>query len=107
MMLILFLNTVPYVCVFFLIETPFFYYKNKDVVNLFKCLVDICKINFPKKDIPKKIQEIRNALKYHVTQSDKNIIKDNNQKNNKVLSIISFKKSGNVQSELDNNILER
>ena len=69
LMLILILNTIPYVYVFFLIETPFFYYNKKDVVNMFKCLVQICEINFPKHDLPKKIEEIRNALNYGTSKN--------------------------------------
>lgn len=84
------MNTVPYVFVFFLIETPFYHYKNRDVSNMFKCLVQICQVNFPKKEHPAKIKEIRNALKYGEFEDEsKNVniidmnIEENFEKNKK------------------------
>lgn len=57
-------HTFPYVYVFFLIETPFYHYQNKDVKNLYKSLMAICKVNFNSDQFPLKSQELQTSLRY-------------------------------------------
>ena len=84
MIIILLTHTVPYILVFFLIESPFYHYKNRDVSSIFKCLVQICQINFSKEDIPHKILQIRNSLKYGNAQKKSDSVKNNDITNEEI-----------------------
>ena len=49
---------------FYLIETPFYYYKKKDIENLYKCLVKIASRNFPREKFGQIHLEIQKKLCY-------------------------------------------
>jgi hypothetical protein len=91
-------NTIPYIYVFFLIETPFYHYKNKDVKELYNCLMSICRQNFKAEEIPEKKMEIKKALgivleNEELNEMEKEIIESEEDIEEKVKS--------DLQSEID------
>lgn len=91
-------HIVPYVFVFFLIETPFFHYKNQDIRGLFESLLQICAVNFESDQFQRKRRQLQSALRYPMepTPEDKQVDLDDDTP-----EMLKISGSGEPEQDLD------
>ena len=88
------LLSLPY---FYFIETPFFFYKTRNVEKLYECLVSICQWNYPKAELEAVTDQIQRKLKYgKYLNAD-----DQEEQTNPNEEIISLLSQGNTEKLLD------
>jgi hypothetical protein len=64
---------------FALLESPFFFYKQRNIEKLYQCLSTLIKRNFPKDEVPEITSKLQKILKYGEYFETN---QENNQKNN-------------------------
>ena len=55
---------VTNVCYLYFVESPFYFYKQRDIKKLYQCLMTICKRNFTKKELPSARSRLQKALRF-------------------------------------------
>lgn len=111
--------TLSSLAYFYFLETPFYYYKKKDICGLHQCLLTICKRNYNLLDYEEKKVVLENELKFsndkiksftqtyllendHFNETNKNII---SKKKSQTINLL-HSKSDQIELENEKNITE-